>query len=126
MDGRREATSLSEHVLSRFDDPAGIVRFAGGARPSEFGALAPLVTEFAGRGDSLARDVMQAGADEIVRALPPMGWVPGLAICLTGGVGPHFRDYLPDDMKACLSAAEGEPLEGAISLARDLAGEAGQ
>lgn len=121
VDGRRGPSPLSKHFLSEFQGPAGIVGFAGSARPSEFGALARQVTEFAGRGDALARDVMHSGACEIARSLPLVGWRPGRSVCLTGGIGPRFGTYLPQDMQADLSAPEGEPLDGALSLARDLA-----
>ena len=123
IDGQRVSSPLSKHLLSRFDGPAGLVRFAGAARPSEFGSLAPLVTQNAESGDAMARDVMQSGADQIARTLPLIGWAPGLAICLTGGIGPHFRAYLPNDMKSCVIAPKGEPLAGALSLASDLARE---
>ena len=80
-----------------------------------------MVTEFALQGDRMARDIMQTGADEIARALPHLGWGPGRTICLTGGIGPHYVDYLPGDMQDCVSGPVGEPLDGALSLARDLA-----
>lgn len=125
-DGRCDPSPLCKHLLSDFGDTAGIVRFAGAALPSQFGALAPLVTEFARRGDNLACDIMRSGAGEIVRTLPKMGWIPGLSICLTGGIGPHYVPYLPQDMQASIMAPAGEPLDGAISLARDLAKDLAQ
>ncbi|MXQ07450.1 ATPase [Alphaproteobacteria bacterium GH1-50] len=124
-DGRRPASPLSDHFLSSLDGTAGIVRFAGTARPSDFGALAREVTDHAERGDPLAKGIMQAGADEIARALPLMGWEPGRAICLTGGIGPLFAPYLSDDMQSDLTTPEGQPLDGALALARDLARETG-
>jgi glucosamine kinase len=123
VDGRRKSTRLAAYFLARFDGSAGIVRFAGTAQPSEFGALAREVTAYAERGDSLAKEILRLGACEIAQALPLVGWHPGLPICLTGGIGPKFSAYLPRDMQANLSAAEGEPLVGALSLARDFAQE---
>lgn len=123
VDGRVGPSSLSERLLSDFENTAGIVQFAGSARPSEFGALARLVTEFAGRGDALAQYVMSSGAGEIARTLPHVGWTPGRSICLTGGIGPQFGPYLPEDMQVDITEPKGEPLDGAISLARDLAQE---
>lgn len=123
VDGRRAGSSLSERFLSEFDGPAGIVRFAGSARPSELGVLARQVTEFAEKGDDLAEDVMRAGAAEIARSLPHVGWQSGRSICLTGGIGPRFGVYLPQDMRADLTEPQGEPLAGALSLASDFARE---
>lgn len=122
-DGLVPASPLSRRLLKDFEDTAGIVRFAGAARPADFGTLAPLVTQYAAEGDALARQVMRMGAEEIAQGLPRFGWTPALPICLTGGIGPHYRPYLPDAMQACVTAPEGEPLDGAIWLARDLARE---
>ena len=123
VDGIRDPSGLSDLFLSEYGGSAGIVRFAGRARPSDIGGLARAVTEHAGTGDALARAAMQAGADHIARALPLIGWVQGLAICLTGGLGPHFASYLPGDMQADLAEPEGVPLDGALALAREFAKE---
>ncbi len=122
-DGRAGMSALAERFLGDFGGTAGIVGFAGKARPSEFGALAPKVTEYASRGDALATQVMAAGAREIARSLPLIGWAPGQAICLTGGIGPSFGPFLPAEMQTDLAAPSGEPLDGALSLARLLAEE---
>jgi glucosamine kinase len=121
VDGRLAASQLSERLLAEFGDASGIVRFAGSARPSEFGALAPLVTDLAGQGDAIAEQIMRQGADEIARGLRHLGWSPGQVVCLTGGIGPHYIPYLPADLRADLAEREGEPLDGAISLALDFA-----
>lgn len=126
VDGRYQTSPMAEQLLTDHDGPAGVVRFAGKARPPEFGALAPVVTEFAGNGDRLARRVMQAGADEIAAVAPDLGWVPGTRICLTGGLGPHYLTYLPEDMRAAVAEPAAEPLVGAVALARAFAEEIGQ
>lgn len=123
VDGLRDRTPLADRLLADLDGHPGIVRFARRARPSDFGALAPLVTEYADRGDALALDVMASGAAEIAALVPQMGWVPGMAICLTGGIGPHYARYLPAAMQAALIAPEGAPMDGALALARDFARE---
>lgn len=120
VDGRRASSDLSRALLDRFGGASGIVRFGATARPSEFGAIAPMITTFATSGDALAAQVMSAGASEIARSLAKLGWTPGQAICLTGGIGPFFEAYLPEPMRVEVTAAEGEPLSGALSLAREL------
>lgn len=126
VDGRAASTGLADLLLEKFGGAADIVRFAGTARPSDFGALAPLVTDRAEHGDALAVRVMAAGASEIARSLRLIGWTPGMTICLTGGAGPQFETYLPDAMRTDLSDPAGDPLSGALSLAHDLATEATQ
>lgn len=126
VDGRLKPSGLSQMLLDRFGGAAGVVRFGGTARPSEFGALAPHVTEHAAAGDALGRRIMGDAASDIAQSLPAIGWVPGMTICLTGGIGPHFEPYLPAAMQADVSASVGEPLAGALSLAKDFAMEAAQ
>ncbi|MCE8537908.1 ATPase [Ruegeria pomeroyi] len=123
LDGRLQPSALSERLIADLEGAAGILRFVGSALPSEMGALAPLVTEFAGRGDSIGGEIMRRGAGEIVRALKAIGWQAGQAVCLTGGIGPHYISYLPEDLRAVVIDREGEPIDGAIALARDLAQE---
>ena len=123
VDGRAPMSAMAETFIERFGGVPGIVQFAGAASPKDFGALAPLVTEMAHDGDRLAIQVLQAGADEIARSLPLIGWTPGLAICLTGGIGPHFASYLPNEMRAEVVLPKGEPLVGALALALELAEE---
>lgn len=120
VDGRRPPSPLADKLLSDFTDAAGIVRFAGTARPSDFGALAPLVTQHAAQGDALASDIMRRGADEIARALRHLGWRKDRVICLTGGIGPHYAPYLAEDMKGSIAKPEGTTLDGALALARQV------
>ncbi|ETX27351.1 BadF/BadG/BcrA/BcrD ATPase family protein [Roseivivax isoporae] len=122
-DGLAAPSPLSDALLSEFGGTAGIVAFAATATPAAFGALAPRVTDRAGQGDALARAVMQAGARHVAETLATLGWTPGRALCLTGGIGPHFAPFLPADMEAAIVPPEGQPLDGALSLARDFARE---
>ncbi len=119
VDGFRSGTPLTRAVLDRFGDSAGIVRFAGSADPKALGSLAPLVTDHAAQGDQSANDLMTLGADYIARTVIRMGWTPGLTICLTGGVAPHFAPFLPPEMQSSVQPPAGSPLDGALSLARD-------
>lgn len=59
-------------------------------------------------------------AEEVRRSLTVMGWRPGLALCLTGGIGPHYQRFLPQEMQAALRPPAGDPLSGALALAWDL------
>ena len=68
----------------------------------------------------MAVDLMQDGADAISTVLRKIGWHSGLRICLTGGIGPEYASYLPEDVQEALSDPLGTPIEGAISLACDM------
>lgn len=122
-DGFRPSSPLLAETLDRFGDAAEIVRFAGSARPPELGALAPMVTEAAASGDPAAQFLMREAAEIVADELRKLGWVPGLPICLTGGVGPTYAAYLPEEMRKDIREPLEEPIGGAIALARDLARE---
>lgn len=121
VDGRCAATPLTLQFLADLGGAAGIVDLSRTASPREIGALAPRVTEQAQNGDAVALRILRDGAAEIAASARHLGWVPGLALCLTGGIGPHYAPYLPGDMRQALIRPQGDPLDGAIALARALA-----
>ena len=123
VDGLRAPSELSDLLLSKFEGATGIVAFAANAEPADFGALARHVTELGVAQDKIALDVMRAGAAQLVRVLNHLGWKRGRPVCLTGGLGPYFEPYLPEDMRQDVTAPNGTPLEGAISLAFEFARE---
>ena len=118
VDGLRATSALSDRLLAKFTGCAGIVAFAATARPADFGALAPAVTEHALTDDAIACNIINEAAEDITALLPKLGWTPGMALCLTGGIGPHCAPYLPDNIAANVTAPQGEPLSGAIELAQ--------
>lgn len=111
-------SELAQDLLSRFGGAAGVVRTAADMTPSDFGALAPLVTKLSDRGDKLARSILQDGADYLIDVMKKMGWNVGLPICLTGGIGPQYAPHLPSDMQSVLVQPAGDPLSGALALAQ--------
>lgn len=124
VDHLRAASGLGAQLLTRFGGAAEIVAFAGSARPVDFGRVAPAVTEWAAKGDPLALAIMTEAGQEIATTLQKMGWHGDLALCLTGGIAPEFRSYLPPAMQAAIIPPAGTPLDGALALAQDFAREA--
>lgn len=122
-DGVQESSGLTRALSDRLGGTAGIVAFAGQASPGEFGTLAPQVTSAAVDGDIVARKVLQTGADYLTDMAARLGWKPGLTLCLTGGIAPHYVDYLPSDMQNAIRPPQGEPLAGALALAKEVADE---
>lgn len=118
VDGVLPNSGLSAMLLDRFGGAPGIVAFASRATPVEFGRIAQDITNHAHDGDTLGRALMVEAANKVVTALNMLDWAPGTSICLTGGIGPQYAPYLPDDMRASLSKPAGIPLDGAISLGR--------
>ena len=117
VDGFVAETDLSRSLLEKFGGAPAVVAFAGTASPAELGALAVAVTENAAKGDAIASDILQDAADYIAATSRNLGWTTCLPLCLTGGIGPHFEAYLPEEMRAAVTPALGEPLTGAIALA---------
>lgn len=119
-DGIQTVSDLTRHLMNELGGAAGIVEFAGQATPTEFGALAPAVTSAAKTGDVVAKQIMQAGAKYVSEMAERLGWVPGVVICLTGGISPYYADYLSADMQSEIRRPSGEPLTGALALAKEV------
>ncbi|MEZ5779674.1 MAG: BadF/BadG/BcrA/BcrD ATPase family protein [Paracoccaceae bacterium] len=124
-DGLVPESELSRRLLDRMEGGAGIVAFSLRATPADYATLAPEVTAAAAAGDDIARRLMDEGAAYIRGALNTLGWTPAEVLCLTGGVGPAYRDWLEPDVVAALRPPAGNALDGALVLARRRAG-AGQ
>lgn len=118
VDGVLPQSALVQAVLSRFGSAAGIVQAGFEMSQTDFGALAPMVTAHAEQGDSVAMAILQAAADYLTSQMTAMGWRPGLPICLTGGIAPLYAGYLPGNMQTDLTAPLGDPMSGALALAR--------
>ena len=118
VDGLFESTPLAEHFLDVLEGTSGIVNFAALATPAEIGALAESVSEYAASQDALAVRALTEGASLIADTLVALGWTKNLPICLAGGVGTHYQDYLPKELQACIASPKGEPIDGAIALAQ--------
>ena len=123
LDHLAPRTPLVDDMLDHFGSCESIVAFAAEASPAEFGALAQWTTKSAEDGDTIAVSVLSEAADHIARALPRLGWTPGMALCLTGGIGPHYRRHLPANFRSSLADPIGSPLDGAIELAREYSRE---
>lgn len=117
VDGVGPSSELTMSCLRRFGDATKIVSFAGSAAPSDFAELAPEVAAAAKNGDEVGSVLMQQGADYIVHGLKQLGWLPDELVCLTGGVAPAYKPWLPADLVSCIRAAKGTALDGALKLA---------
>lgn len=118
-DGRIAHSPLTQEVLDRFHGSAGeIVDWTARAAPADYGAFAPMVLDHAMAGDATAELIVQESArriDNMIRTLFDMG---APHCCLTGGVAERMRDWLAASIRARLRTPLGDPLDGAILLAR--------
>jgi glucosamine kinase len=123
-DGIEAPSPLAERLLAAHGGVAGVTRFSLTARPADYGRLAPDIVGAAEAGDTLAERLMRAGADYITAGLAALGWQAGQRLCLTGGLGPAYARWLPATVASGLAEPDGTALDGALILARRLAGGA--
>ncbi len=122
VDGLSDATPLTEKILKAFrGSPGRIVTFGLSADPAEFAAFAPGIIEAARSGDPVGVDLMRAGAAYLTATMIKLGWQDGEPLCLIGGVGAHYLDYLPDRFARSVVPSKGTALDGALKLAAGLA-----
>lgn len=129
-DGIREHTPLSRAVMARFDDdPEAMVEFAQqSARPSDYGAFAPLIFEHDGKGDLIARDILLDAVRDITMALDTVVFKGCDRLCLLGGLAQEYARRLAPRHRAILKEPQGDALSGAVQLAlrafaHEMAGE---
>jgi glucosamine kinase len=122
LDGLHPPSALSSDVLSQLGgNAADIVRFASSATPGDFGRFAPQVVQAALAGDAIGLGLIQAGAKYITNALTAVGWSRSTPLCLTGGVGPQYAQFLPTDIAEKVATPKGTGLDGALILASRMA-----
>lgn len=123
-DGRIPHTAMTLEVLDRFHGSAGeIVDWTTRATPADYAAFAPMVLAHAIQGESTAELIVQESArriEAIVRALLERG---APRCCLMGGMASPMRDWLAPSIREQLEEPLGDPLDGAILLARTRAGK---
>lgn len=122
-DDIRPGSQLTRHVMNRFDgDPREIVKFAAAARPADFGGLAPLVFEYAGKGDMVAAAIVARAVAGIEEALDALKLQPGRRLCLLGGLAELIGPHLSDRYRAIRQPPLQDAVGGAVSMAAHLFG----
>ena len=102
VDGLIAPSPLTEALLAAYGSAAEIVARVAVETPRETARLAPEVAAAAAAGDPVGARILQEGADHIALTLARMGWRDGMDLCLTGGFGPSYRDFLPDGLAEAL------------------------
>ena len=139
-DGRGPATSLQDTVLRSYSlgQPSDLVGLTYGVwRVADIAAVARLVLEAAEHGDAVARDIVEEAAGEL--ALDARAVIDGLGmtgerfdLVMAGSVwggsaelrrrfAAAVREWAPG---AQVIASKGDPIQGAVLLAREAVGAA--
>lgn len=123
-DGRIPHTPMTLELLDRFHGSAGeIVDWTARATPADYAAFAPMVLAHAIQGEENAELIVRESArriEAIVRTLLERG---APRCCLVGGLASPMRDWLAPSIRERLEDPLGDPLDGAILLARKRAGK---
>ena len=118
-DGRIAHTPMTLEMLDRFQGSAGeIVDWTARATPTDYAAFAPMVLAHAIQGDANAELIVQESArriEAIVRTLMERG---APRCCLVGGLAAPLREWLAPSIREQLTDPLGDPLDGALILAR--------
>ena len=119
QDGRISWTNLLNAVFERFKrDPHAIVRFSSEALPRDFGALAPIVVEYANQNDPAGVELMQLAGRHIDRLSERLIALSVQKLALVGGLAPIMVAWISDATRNHLVHPEGDALDGAVRLAR--------
>lgn len=117
-DGVGTLSALGRHVLQHFDNKAdNIVNFTKNARPSDYGAFAPLVFRFAHREDTMACSILTTAAANVADMLAMVLRRGAERLCLLGGLAPLYPPLLPPEITAHLVPAKNDAVNGALQLA---------
>jgi glucosamine kinase len=113
------ATPFSRAVMARYgDDPEQVVLWGDRAKPADYAALAPLALEHAARGDVLARAIVEATAEDVVKLIRALCAAGAPNVVLVGGLAGPITPYLPPETRAVLVEPKGDALDGALLMAR--------
>ena len=122
-DGHIAWTGLLRRIFAQFGgNPHEIVRWAGSARPGDYGRFAPLVVEHAAAGDAVALELLRAAAGHVEALAVRLLALRVPAIAFLGGLAPHIEPWLPADTRRLAVLPEGDALAGALRLAQEGAG----
>ena len=124
-DKLREPSELSRHILARYDnDPSALVEFAREARPRDFASFAPLLFEYADRGDPIGHDILSDAIGHLEETLRVLTGGEDLPFCLVGGLAASYAKHLSPSFKSRMRPPDGSALSGALAMAVAMFGEA--
>ncbi len=94
-DGLIASTKMTAHMMKKFDsDPIAVTRWAKTARPSDYGALAPMVFDHATKGDAIALPIIKQAAHAILALRAALLRLGITRVALVGGLAEPLRPWL--------------------------------
>ena len=124
IDGRTKRTALSDAVTERFEhDVVRVVAWMDAATPADYGSIAPLVMDYAERGDEIALSIVEDAVLHVERFIATIFARGAPRLALAGGLAARLKPWLRVRTAARLTPALGGPLDGALRLAGYVARE---
>lgn len=117
-DGLAPDTDFTRAVRQALGGANGpMVDWITAARPRDYGGIAPLVMNFAARGDAIARALVARSAAEVQAMMTRLAELGAPRICLVGGMADHIAPWLDPWAKGVLAPRMHDAADGAVLLA---------
>ncbi|MEH6404742.1 MAG: BadF/BadG/BcrA/BcrD ATPase family protein [Sneathiella sp.] len=120
FDKIKPTSPLSNLILRKLGgSPQSAYHWSQTAKPSDYGALAPIVFDAARQNDESALSLLKTLCAEIEEMIAAMQKRGCHKIALVGGLAAVIKEYLPDNLRPHLVDAEKDALWGAYLLQND-------
>ncbi|HTV69718.1 MAG TPA: N-acetylglucosamine kinase [Rhizobiaceae bacterium] len=117
-DGIRKTSPLTEALLAVFRGEAqDVVEFTTTAKPGDFGGFAPMVFDYAARGDIVAETILTRAVGAVEASLDALQLRDGDPLCLLGGLAPLIEPRLSERYRRIVREPKQDALGGAVSKA---------
>lgn len=114
----REASPLTHALLAVFrDNPRDVVEFTTTAKPGDFGGFAPMVFEYAAKGDAVGERILARAVNDIEDSLGVLELRSGDPLCLLGGLAPLLEPRLSQKYRVMVRPPLQDALGGAVAMA---------
>ncbi len=124
-DGLRAHSELTQAVMAMFNnDPGVLVDFAQAAKPRDFAGFAPLLFEYADRGDPVAGEIVTAAVGDLEETLRALIEDSDLPFSLLGGLASDYSRRLTASMRNRERPPNGNAVSGALAMAVSMFGRA--
>jgi glucosamine kinase len=118
FDGIRPASQLTRAVLHVFrDNPRDVVEFTTSAKPGDFGGFAPMVFDYAAKGDEVAEFILTRAVKDIEASLGVLQLRDDEPLCLLGGLAALYAPRLSETYRSRIREPLQDALGGAVAMA---------
>ena len=118
-DGFLPMTPLLQDLLTEYGGAEGIISFGNRASPAQFGELAPRIVN---SGDEAANRIFTRAVEDVRHILTVLQDGDNMPVVFVGGLGGYYAARLHGPWP--VQPARGDGVDGALLMARQLAGAA--